>query len=155
MSSIAVRSERTMTREKKNKKNPSCLARRKSQWPWWDISIELRAGESAVKGREDGDSECGHSVEDFGSKRNRKVWKLARTELHPAWFCEFASCPYSNPASSGHLSTSPAAVSSAYFSIPSIFSTAEDRCGFLWWALNTEQAHSKCSVSVGYCYYFY
>lgn len=30
----------------------------------------------------------GHNVEDFGSKRKKKVWKLARKEESSALFCE-------------------------------------------------------------------
>ena len=112
--------------------NTLCLASRQSQWPWRHVSIESRGRESAVKGRGDGAASVATEVEGFGSKRNRKVWKLARKELRPAWFGEPVSCLYSNPASSGHRSTPLAAISSAYFSIPSISSTTENRCGFIW-----------------------
>ena len=46
--------------------------------------IELWGRESAVKGRGDRAASVATEVEGFGSKRNRKVWKLARKELRPA-----------------------------------------------------------------------
>lgn len=61
--------------------------------------------------------------------------------------CECVSCSYANPAASVGLPTPPTTVSSASFSILSIFSTSEDIMWLHVTSLHTEPAHSKCSVS--------
>lgn len=52
-----------------------------------EVAIELWGRKSAVKGIGDGGIECRRNVEDFGSKRDPKVWKLARKGESPALLC--------------------------------------------------------------------